>query len=423
MKLAMAALCFALLAQLAPAARAARGGHHAQGNHGQAKQRKKPEPPIGLVPPRELAPVTGDFAAPAPSPVAYIAAEEQTAIQDVEVNFTIANYNYHDMGRDVDDVQAESEAANASFLETGEPFGETVALTITRVFDKLTKGGLQSASKKETIETATIIAPPMPQPGASMPLNWASRSPEVGAVGLVAAAPASAPVPAPPSMARAASIDVSENQVNVFVTLRPGPRRKQPKETFLQLREEARSTIVNVVITDKPQTGAAVLPTVHKVIKEAQASGLLKRRLKAALFQATGVSPTIRGLGPPKLARLEQWQEGNCEQHMQRLVRLMQEAYTRRMVPVALYNECTNLIPALTFSHDDVADPLDRKKCRIATVKFAKRWNYGKADWTYGAGEGHAPVDFSEFCRDVCETRYGEEAPQCSVNSQLRRGV
>mmetsp|Transcript_114314 Transcript_114314/g.303861 ORF Transcript_114314/g.303861 Transcript_114314/m.303861 type:complete len:280 (-) Transcript_114314:333-1172(-) len=266
-----------------------------------------------------------------------------------------------------------------------------------------------------------------PVAGSSMPEGWTP-----GAGGKAAAITAGAPAPAKPAAAvvdyvtgqPVGAVDPTADQVNVFVTFRPGHRHQPVKDAFLQTGPAARTTLVDVVITDKPLTGANLLPHVRSIIMQSQAEGLLTRRMKAALFQATGISPMVKGLSaPPAAAEVRQWQEDGCEKHMEKLVKRMEVAYTRRMVPLALYNECTNLIPFMSFSHDHVSTRLDRKKCRAAAIKFAKRWDYGKADWAYGAGDGHEPMDLSAFCRDVCETRFGEGAPQCGVNQQLQQGV
>mmetsp|Transcript_31350 Transcript_31350/g.90012 ORF Transcript_31350/g.90012 Transcript_31350/m.90012 type:complete len:430 (-) Transcript_31350:121-1410(-) len=429
MKVATVAFRVLLFLGLAADVRGDRHRHH----HVRVKHTESPVPPPGLT----WAPAPGQEGAEpspragaivsAPSPAAPTFANMEGAMADLEMSFDIVNYNYYDLEKDSDDVNKE-DAGDASdpesFLQTGETFGETVAETITKVFEKTIMEGLKNLSK-----TAPLVGSSMPLLGSSMPLiGNATRSTEVGAA-FVAMAPA--PAPAPPPMAaaavaatEAAIVDPEEEQVNVFVTFRPGPAHKPVKESFLQVSSETRTTVVDVVITDKPMTGANILDEVRNIVQKAQVSGMLRRRLKAALFQATGISPSIKGLSePPVTAELKQWEEGSCEKHMKKLVKLMEVAYTRRMVPLALYNECTNLIPSLSFSHDDVASALDRKKCRMATVKFAKRWNYGKADWNYGAGKGHEPMDFSGFCRDVCETRFGAEAPQCGVDKQVATGV
>merc|ERR1740121_3280278 len=118
-----------------------------------------------------------------------------------------------------------------------------------------------------------------------------------------------------------------------------------------------------------------------------QDTGIIRPRLATALTKFTGVTPRFAAdlLGKrPEVKQMEPWDEAKCETHMTKVVKMFEQAYTRRMVPMALYNECTNFLPKLTFSHDSIASPLDRKKCRTATVKFSKRWNFGKAHWKYG---------------------------------------
>uniref|UniRef100_A0A7S4T2Y1 Subtilisin n=1 Tax=Alexandrium monilatum TaxID=311494 RepID=A0A7S4T2Y1_9DINO len=417
-----AVLCALLLVRLGFAARVARDRHVEGGRRDHHGRRHDAEQGEHMVPPPGLVPLGA--AAPAPSSAMRTAAEPG-AIADLEMSFDILNYNYSNMEQDIGDTSTKSEAG--AFLETGELFGETVALTVDHVIGTLIEEGLGNVSDAGQHLDASIALPasPMPLPGSLAPLKWAPSPAAVGGVGLAAAPPV--PSPAPPSAMpakAAASVVAPGEQVNIFVSFRPGPKPKLPRETFLQASGPARSTTVDVMITNKPNTGADVLPQVGSILMNAQADGLLKRRLKAALFQATGIRPMVKGLRGPVPAHIRQWEEGHCEMHMERLVRLMEVAYTRRMVPQALYNECTNFIASLTFSHDAVASPLDRRKCRIATIKFAKRWDYGKAEWTYGMdGKQHKPTDFSGFCRDVCETRFGEDAPQCGVNAQVKTGT
>lgn len=361
-----------------------------------------------------------------PSPAAPNFAAVEGVVADIEMSFDITNYNYYDLEKDTPDATTKKEDDADSFFQMAagdDNFGETVAQTVAKVFKKVITQGLEKAGK-----AAPIVGSSMPAAilaGAPSPAGLGTSLTEVGAAGLVAAGPA----PAPPAaaaevVAPSGAVDPSADQVNVFVAFRPGSRHQPAKEVFLQTSDAARSTTVDVVITDKPMTGANILPQVREILMQSQEDGLLKRRVKAALFQATGISPTLKGLSkPPVVAQLKQWEEGSCETHMEKLVKLMEVAYTRRMVPQALYNECTNLIPSMTFSHDPVATRLDRNKCRTATIKFAQRWNYGKASWNYGAGKGHEPMDFSAFCRDVCEVRFGGEAPQCNVNQQIQKGA
>merc|ERR1719253_696785 len=75
---------------------------------------------------------------------------------------------------------------------------------------------------------------------------------------------------------------------------------------------------------------------------------------------------------------IEQWDVRKCEKHIKDLVDVFAVHYTREQVPMALYNECTNFMTKLSFSHDYILDPLDTKRCRQATVKFATHWNFEK---------------------------------------------
>merc|ERR1719223_1640396 len=93
------------------------------------------------------------------------------------------------------------------------------------------------------------------------------------------------------------------------------------------------------------------------------------------------------------------------------------------MVPTAIYNECTNFVAEVSFSHDHIFDVHDRMRCRHATVKLSKEWNFGKGQPGPGPAPAPAPapgpaganVDYLGFCAEVCEIKYGEDAPMCHV--------
>uniref|UniRef100_A0A7S0AT88 Uncharacterized protein n=1 Tax=Pyrodinium bahamense TaxID=73915 RepID=A0A7S0AT88_9DINO len=352
---AVAALCGQLCAELGAAS-------IVQGNHHRARHHAHQEPPAGLMWAAPASAPPGLAGAPAVAPESAGLITE--GMEDLELEFEIKNYNYMDLEKAAE-VHAEAGVTD----QGSQLFGETVAETISKVIDQIIDEGMQSS-------------------GAPMP--------------------AAAPSPGP-------AVSPLPSEVNIFVNFQPGGLLQSSGGSRGALRNTlARITKVEVMITDKPMTGANYLMDVKSILAESQANGLLERRLKASLFQVTGLRPKISGLGKPvEMRAVEQWEETACEVHMQKVVRMFEVAYTRRMVPTALYNECTNMLPSLSFSHDTVASPLDRKKCRAATVKFAERWNYGEADWNYGKGESAEPMDFMEFCHDVCEIRYGQGAPQC----------
>merc|ERR1719191_1791963 len=104
------------------------------------------------------------------------------------------------------------------------------------------------------------------------------------------------------------------------------------------------------------------------------------------------------------IVQVQEWSSGICEPHLHTMISRFTKAYTREQVPKALYNECTNFMTALTFSHDKIINVADTKRCQIATAKFKKTWKYGKGK------EGLDAV-----CHDICEQKFGNHAPQCHV--------
>jgi len=328
--------------------------------------------------------------------------------------FEIINYHYNDLERasflQTNDVE------RTSFLQTKEAskgaleathfasFGETVAYTIIHVFDRIIAEGVRTRLK--ALKAEDTARNPQGPPQGLVPSMAASPSP--------AASPAPAAPPPPPP-----TEEPTSEVVNVFVNFQPGFTRPLGKVSFLQLGTTVLGTVVSVIILDKPMIGTSYLDMVQEILTDVQVNGLLVRRLKAALFQSTGVMPKFAGLTePPRSSEVQQWDQDTCETHMRDLVHMLEVAYTRQMVPHALYNECTNFIPSLSFSHDAIVNRLDRQKCRKATLRFAKRWNYGKADWRYGTKKKHDPMDFAAFCHDVCEIRFGDDSPRCTDDSQ-----
>merc|ERR1719321_1499371 len=121
--------------------------------------------------------------------------------------------------------------------------------------------------------------------------------------------------------------------------------------------------------------------------------------------------------------QVQQWSDGICQKHMSTVVRRFTMAYTRRLVPAALFNECTNFMPMVSFSDDGVISTTDREKCQAATTKFAQKWNFGKgkkggtaADAAAAPAAGPAAagapgpaaaaMDYAEFCTDICEMKF-----------------
>lgn len=281
------------------------------------------------------------------------------------------------------------------------------------------------------------------------PMGWVKGADGVWAP---AGTPAPAPAPAPallqvrkhggaapgPAAPGPAPGPAEEYKVDVFVQFYPGDERPVVEDAG----EVGRSTIVKVFIQGKPNTNVNELfPWIEAVLKRHEQDGLMQALLEKRLFDATAIEPTMDGFECIKMNLVQQWSLQTCEAHMKKIVKEFSCAYTRRMVPTAIYNECTNFVAEVSFSHDHVFDVHDRMRCRHATVKLSKEWNFGKGHAGPGpapapapapgpaapvaaaapaapggpAGPASANVDYLGFCAEVCEIKYGEDAPMCHV--------
>lgn len=251
------------------------------------------------------------------------------------------------------------------------------------------------------------------------------------------------------------------------------------------------TTKVVVTITQLHGNGIDELPSVRKVLNSSCLKGEIIPALVDSIQDVTGVKSHINAFMVAD-HEIEQWSVEGCDAHMSHVVRKFEEAYTRREVPMAIFNECTNYMPALSFSHDMKPTHEDVRRCREATVKFVNAWNFGNyakpgwpttwkyqqtpagkamGDWpkvwwaqqlphlmtpassalmqenatqnpTGRAAPGWSngaqgfynglagklrpsedqPLDFKEFCGDVCEKKYGGDAPWCHAAENLAKG-
>lgn len=166
------------------------------------------------------------------------------------------------------------------------------------------------------------------------------------------------------------------------------------------------TTRVEVSLTPKGTTTAEEMEHTKAVVQHSIDSGDLISRISHAVERVSGVNSTIDNLKAED-EKVERWDIAGCETHMADVAKKFSVAYTRRMVPMAIFNECTNFLPALSFSADFKPSMMDVTRCRQATVNFVKHWNYG------GHGSTKAPSNFNAFCMDVCTFRYGEGSPKC----------
>jgi len=262
---------------------------------------------------------------------------------------------------------------------------------------------------------------------------------------------------AAPAMAAQVVADPAAQPVNIFVEFLPGAPKaiavgavpltdapapisgdKRAHGTMIMRHIDppnpnptvGRETRVQVVLTDTPATGDDRLPTIKQVLVNAEKSGLLQAALGAALVKSIGVRPNVTNFAFNNTF-VAQWSLESCATHMTQVVHRFSVAYTRRMVPMAIFNECTNFMPAMSFSHDNLPNSMDVHRCRMATIGFAKRWNYGQGNGTAPPPTGlaafldtklKAPVDMHGFCVDVCQHKFGSLAPECHAEAHVEMG-
>jgi hypothetical protein len=164
---------------------------------------------------------------------------------------------------------------------------------------------------------------------------------------------------------------------------------------------------INVDVGILSISGASVdhLQGFGDLLQKAIASGALAKEIEQALQIITGVAAKLGGF---KLARkkVAPFNMAKCEGHVKSIITQFSKTYTKERVPMALYNECTNFVTKLSFSHDRVLDPRDTRACKETTASFAKHWKFGEKAEDY---------DFEFMCKRACEAKFGENASMCKA--------
>lgn len=218
--------------------------------------------------------------------------------------------------------------------------------------------------------------------------------------------PGPAPAPAPGPMGVVPPIP------RVHVAFLPGSKMKR-KHVDRMINQPApndpipKTVLVKVTLFDRPNNGVNDMQLAAGVIKQSLDNGQLKAALNSAIYQVMGVKPKIAGL-KMKAAVVKAWDIPKCKSHLNKLVNEFTVHYTRRQVPLALYNECNNFVTKISFSHDYVLDQRDAARCRKVTRKFAQKWKLGKNDGS---------KDYEDMCVRFCEARYGNDAPVCHISA------
>jgi hypothetical protein len=201
----------------------------------------------------------------------------------------------------------------------------------------------------------------------------------------------SAPAPAP----MMAAIE-SREEIEVYVVFEPG-------RAFGPGNNPGKTIIVEILVTDALGGIEHDLTPLEHMFEEAMYSALFNNQMAAAFQKVTGVAPAM-GVYHIKKKHIDLWNVTQCEGHLKSLISRFSRTYTRERVPSALYNECTNFMTKISFSHDYVLDRQDSVVCEKTTARFAKHWDYGK---------NPALFDFELMCVAACKHKFGKHAPKC----------
>lgn len=213
---------------------------------------------------------------------------------------------------------------------------------------------------------------------------------------LQASAPAPASVGGQAPVMEALEAETPDKAVKIFVTFSPG------KEM-----QGGRSTMVDIAFLDSPNNGVDDVLLVTPFIEVSVKRGLFKEQMNKALKRVTGIKPKLKKV-THGMKVIMPFDVQKCEKHIKSIVGQFSLHYTREQVPRALFNECTNFMTKISFSHDHVLDPMDTMRCRKATAKFTKHWGYGN---------NTTESDFEDMCHKACEAKYGNGAPTCNLLS------
>lgn len=347
------------------------------------------------------APVPSPAFAPSPA-TAPVGLVNPSQLPSISVSFGIANMAYHGL---VETVGGRSNCghdhAGLSYLnldrsrtmlnQGGRDYGESCetalkGAVVVAIKHVLTEGGMGEST----------TAPP----NASQPASFINVSTGNVSAGSVSAGNASGDEAS------------SETDLPVKIQVSVEPSRSPPSGASLtqtlaaaalprRARVGVASLSIGVNIVNHPVGSLDHLTQVLSILSEASEEGTLATALYIALEDALGVEPELRTISVAE-SRIALWNATACAGHLRKLVRRFSSSYTREQVPYALSQECTNWAARVSFTDDMVINSEDRAKCQAATKKFVRIWDYGKGK-----------VDYSDFCKELCQMKYGEGAIQC----------
>jgi len=212
-----------------------------------------------------------------------------------------------------------------------------------------------------------------------------------------------APAPAP----TIAAISSSE-ELEIFVAFEPGHTTRTGKTIIVDVlvTDPVGFDICESKFLDEHQVQHCIdelLAPIVDLLEQAMHSAAFNEDMAVALEPVIGERPKLKSFGVKKKP-IVLWNVTQCEGHLKSLVSRFARTYTRERVPSALYNECTNFITKMSFSHDYVLDKHDIAVCKETTIRFARHWDYAKnAD----------DMDFKLMCVRACKGKFGKKSPRC----------
>lgn len=263
--------------------------------------------------------------------------------------------------------------------------------------------------KKEVNKPMAAAAPGpagSPGPAAAGPapaLLQLTRGPSPAAA--PASAPAGSPISAPNkpfprvhcSLSPLSKKDEAELEGKIKIMGKDGMKMvNKPEDLVNKLQAK------NMVGTPTKFVAQIYADDAKKALKSIQDG--LAEKVEKRMENRLGMRVEIRGM-EVETKQVEQWAHDKCQPQFTKIVKEFRNAYTGVQVPKALFNACTDFMTKLSFSHDNVLNPADTRRCQQATLKFEKSWKYSK----------DLPKNLEDLCVDICEYKYGNHAPQCHI--------
>mmetsp|Transcript_32664 Transcript_32664/g.104053 ORF Transcript_32664/g.104053 Transcript_32664/m.104053 type:complete len:387 (+) Transcript_32664:299-1459(+) len=219
---------------------------------------------------------------------------------------------------------------------------------------------------------------------------------------------------APPTLAPKAAAPPHALPV-ISVSFQPGTKRGSPLallSTGRRSGSDSRSTIAQIKIIDQPGTGNDRTDVYGDALRHTIESGDLQEALARYVSKAVHMErDLVVGTVFQSSGKVTPYNTTSCSAHLKMIIHRFSTAYTRDKVPEALYHSCDNFGQKESFSHDTLINHIDRQKCREATKRFVRMWEYGQGE-----------VNYERYCLDLCELKHGADAIRCDAYKYIALG-